>query len=117
MIKKILALLLILAFTISCCIQGNSTYSYANEGVELKKGDKILIGNDYWRVLDPNHANNGEDGIFITLDTYNENVWWICNKHNTPRTYPMSVSRRLLYQKRHMKSCPFCKGLRIKMLH
>ena len=73
MFKKLLTSILIISMTFSVFVANcRPTTAYAEDAVTLKKGDKILIGNDYWRVLDPDHANNGEDGIFITLDTYNE---------------------------------------------
>ena len=45
------------------------------------------------------------------LPTYSEEVWWICN---CGKSYKMSPKKRLYYQKRHMKSCPYCKGRRRK---
>ena len=70
MIKKICSLALITIMILSVGITNSKCISHAQEGITLKRGDKILIGNDYWRVLDPDYANNGEDGIFITLDTF-----------------------------------------------
>lgn len=46
------------------------------------------------------------------LDSYSENVWWICK--NCKKNYYMSPKRKIYFQKRHMKSCPYCKGLRRK---
>ena len=45
------------------------------------------------------------------LPTHSEEVWWICN---CGKSYKMSPKKRLYYQKRHMKSCPYCKGRRRK---
>lgn len=45
------------------------------------------------------------------LPTYSEEVWWICK---CGKSYKMSPKKRLYYQKRHMKSCPYCKGRRRK---
>lgn len=46
------------------------------------------------------------------IDTYAYNVWWICKE--CKKRYLMSPKRKLYYQKRHMKSCVYCKGLRRK---
>ena len=45
------------------------------------------------------------------LPTYSEAVWWTCE---CGKTYKMSPKKRLYYQKRHMKACPYCKGRRRK---
>lgn len=45
------------------------------------------------------------------LPTYPEEVWWTCK---CGKNYKMSPKKRLYYQKRHMKSCPYCKGRRRK---
>ncbi len=45
------------------------------------------------------------------LPTYPEDVWWTCE---CGKNYKMSPKKRLYYQKRHMKSCPYCKGRRRK---
>ena len=46
------------------------------------------------------------------LDNYSDKVWWRCKDCN--HKYQMSPKQRGYYQKRHMKSCPHCKGLRQK---
>lgn len=46
------------------------------------------------------------------LDNNNINVWWICKDCN--KRYSLSVKKKLYYNKRHMKSCTYCKGLRRK---
>ena len=72
MLKKITTHFLLLTLLVTALIPNFNINANAEDAVTLKKGDKILIGNDYWRVLDPDHANNGEDGIFITLDTFDK---------------------------------------------
>lgn len=49
------------------------------------------------------------------LASYNNNVWWKCSQCGY--TYKMSPKKKLYYQKRHMKACPFCKGRRRKKHH
>lgn len=49
------------------------------------------------------------------LDNYYKKVWWICKECGYK--YQMSPKQRVYYQKRHMKSCLFCKGLRQKKIH
>lgn len=46
------------------------------------------------------------------FDTYSDSVWWNCDICGTK--YFMSPKQRIYYQNRHMKSCPYCKGLRRK---
>ena len=46
------------------------------------------------------------------LDTYSKDVWWDCKYCKTK--YLMSPKKKIYYQYRHMKSCPYCKGLRRK---
>ena len=46
------------------------------------------------------------------LDSSLSEVWWNCKTCNT--RYLMSPKKKLYYQHRHMKSCPYCKGLRRK---
>ena len=41
-------------------------------------------------------------------------VWWQCPRGHH---YRMSPARRLMFQKRHKESCPYCKGLRLKLIH
>lgn len=45
------------------------------------------------------------------LSTYPEEVWWTCE---CGKNYKMSPKKRMYYQKRNMKSCPYCKGRRRK---
>lgn len=51
------------------------------------------------------------DPDFI-LDNYSKNVWWICK--DCKKRYLMSPKRRIYYQKRKLKACTICKGLRRK---
>lgn len=46
------------------------------------------------------------------LDTYQREVWWNCKQCSTK--YLMSPKKKVYFQHRHMKSCPYCKGLRRK---
>ena len=45
------------------------------------------------------------------LPTYTDEVWWTCE---CGKSYKMSPQKRLYYQKRNIKSCPYCKGRRRK---
>ena len=49
-------------------------------------------------------------------DNYNGKVWWFC-RNNSSHKYIMSPKQRLYFQKRHMESCTYCKGLRRKKRH
>lgn len=46
---------------------------------------------------------------------YTDKVWWICKDFN--HNYQMAPKQRVYYHKRHMKACPYCKGLRQEKLH
>ena len=86
------------------------------------KGTKILPG---YNSFKHNHPDLMEEWDFIDnyilcdadniLDNYLHDVWWICKDCN--KKYLMTTKRKLYYQKRHMKSCPYCKGLRQKKRH
>ena len=43
-------------------------------------------------------------------------TWWHC-RNNPDHEYPMRVDARVLFDKRHCESCPYCKGRRIKKRH
>lgn len=43
-------------------------------------------------------------------------VWWRCSE-NSEHEYIMSPAKRILFQKRRKKSCPYCKGRRRKKRH
>ena len=43
-------------------------------------------------------------------------VWWTCSE-NPEHEYTMSPAKRILFQKRRKKSCPYCKGRRRKKRH
>ncbi len=49
------------------------------------------------------------------LESYQKTVWWKCK--DCGRRYELSPKRKLLFQKRHMKSCTYCKGNRRKLRH
>ena len=49
------------------------------------------------------------------LGSYSKIVWWKCK--DCGRRYELSPKAKLLFEKRHMKSCRFCKGNRRKMHH
>lgn len=46
------------------------------------------------------------------LGTYLKDVWWSCKVCKSK--YLMNPKRKIYFQRRHMKSCPYCKGLRRK---
>lgn len=50
------------------------------------------------------------------LDSCAIKVWWIC-EDNPSHHYQLSPQKLLYYRKRHMKSCPYCKGYRRKRRH
>lgn len=43
-------------------------------------------------------------------------VWWTCSE-NPEHEYTMPPAKRILFQKRRKKSCPYCKGRRRKKRH
>ena len=49
------------------------------------------------------------------LDNFNKPVWWNCK--TCGRRYELSPKMKVLYEKRHMKSCKYCKGNRRKRKH
>ena len=50
------------------------------------------------------------------LDSCITPVWWTCSE-NPEHEYTMSPAKRILFQKRRKKTCPYCKGLRRKKRH
>ncbi|WP_089087827.1 zinc-ribbon domain-containing protein [Secundilactobacillus pentosiphilus] len=64
---------------------------------------------------------DGVANIFLVsakqiLDSCNINVWWVC-EDNPAHHYQLTPQKLLYYRKRHMKSCPYCKGYRRKRRH
>ncbi len=49
------------------------------------------------------------------LDNCSKTVWWKCK--DCGRRYQLTPKKKLLYQKRHMKSCLYCKGYRRNLRH
>ena len=49
------------------------------------------------------------------LGSYAKTVWW--KRKDCGRRYELSPKAKLLFEKRHMKSCRYCKGTRRKMQH
>ncbi|WP_074885289.1 zinc-ribbon domain-containing protein [Butyrivibrio proteoclasticus] len=49
------------------------------------------------------------------LSSYSKNVWWNCGLCG--RKYELSPKAKILYQKRKMLSCKYCKGYRRKKVH
>ena len=49
------------------------------------------------------------------LASSNLKVWWNCKKCNNK--YLMSPKERILYEKRNIESCIYCKGLRRKKIY
>jgi RNase P subunit RPR2 len=86
------------------------------------KGTRVLAG---FNSFKQNHSDLMEEWDDIDnyllcdadniLDSCSDKVWWICKVCN--HKYQMSPKQRIYYQKRHMKSCPHCKGLRQKKKH
>ena len=50
------------------------------------------------------------------LSSSQVNVWWHC-RNDPSHEYPMQVGSRVMFDKRHRESCPYCKGRRIKKRH
>lgn len=49
------------------------------------------------------------------LDNCTTPVWWTCPK--CKHDYKCSPKQRIIYQKRNIEPCTFCKGLRRKQRH
>lgn len=49
------------------------------------------------------------------LESHIEKIWWICIECGYK--YQFSPKAKVYYEKRHMKSCPHCKGIRQKKRH
>lgn len=85
------------------------------------RGTKVLPGHNSFKALHPDlmedwsFVDNYMRGIDPDLisDKSQVKVWWQCNKHNKRKIYPMTVYSKVLMQRRHKISCPFCKGYRI----
>ena len=83
------------------------------------KGTKVIPG---FNSFEQNHPGLMEEWDRINnyllcnpdtiYDTYSKKVWWICKECN--KKYLMSPNRRIYFQKRKMKACTYCKGLRRK---
>ena len=50
------------------------------------------------------------------LPTSTLKVWWTCH-NNHSHQYPQRAFDRVMFDKRHRESCPYCKGRRIKKRH
>ena len=48
------------------------------------------------------------------LDSNHNDAWWICEQGHK---YKMSVSKRLMFEKRKKVACPICKGRRREVRH
>lgn len=73
-----------------------------------KRHPNILCEWDYisnYLIADPDEI----------LESYPKTVWWKCKECG--RKYELSPKAKLLFEKRHMKSCKYCKGNRRKMHH
>ncbi len=111
------------------CPTCNGEYRYpineresSDDSCPYCKGRKILPGVNSFKH---NHPDLMEEWDIINnyllcdadniLDICSDNVWWICKDCN--HKYQMTPKQRIYFQKRHMKSCPHCKGLRQKKRH
>ena len=92
---------------------GDESCPYCNNIKPLKGfntfGDKRPDLLDEWDYLN----NYLICSPFDILETSVLNVWWKCKECG--RKYEMSPKQKILYDKRHMKSCKFCKGNRRKL--
>ncbi|MDO4615203.1 MAG: zinc-ribbon domain-containing protein [Lachnospiraceae bacterium] len=104
------------AATISEREVGDNACPYCN-------GRKILPGYNSFKTRHPElmhewvvkanmMAGNNPD---LMLDTSTQDVWWHCNKCNYK--YTMSISKRLMKQKRGHNPCPRCNGRPQKRFH
>lgn len=97
-------------------VSGEEICPYCNNKKILPGFNSFLIIHYNDLMKEWNYINNyilcDPDTI---SDKYSKKVWWLCNKCGYK--YQMSPKQRVYYQKRHMKSCPFCKGLRQKKIH
>nr|WP_314465323.1 zinc-ribbon domain-containing protein [uncultured Clostridium sp.] len=68
----------------------------------------------YGKTIEERRDFNGTTAEFIRL-TQNDSVWWTCSE--CQNSYAMSPKKKLYYQKRKKKPCPYCRGIRRKMHH
>ena len=91
---------------------GDDSCPYCNNRKALPGYNSFKVQNnelmEEWDTID-NYLLCNPDEI---INTYSKDVWWSCRDCKTK--YLMSPKKRLYYQRRHMKSCPYCKGLRRK---
>ena len=83
---------------------------------------EVLPGVNSFAVLHPdlmNEWNHLDDYLLCDPDQLLDNcitpVWWTCPV--CAHDYKCSPKQRILYQKRNMDACTFCKGLRRKERH
>lgn len=78
--------------------------------VLVEKLSRTTSDEQEWKIVDNYMRGIDPDSI---LDKSNIRVWWQCNKHSKRKIYPMTIRNKVLMQKRHKISCPYCKGYRI----
>ena len=100
--------------------------SYANNNLKFSgcpfcNTRNITPGVDSFKALHPDIMNEWLDlpNSFLAdpdrvSDKSKIKVWWCCLQGHH---YSMSISDRLMYQKRHKESCPYCKGHRQRLRH
>jgi rubrerythrin len=91
---------------------GDDSCPYCNNRKALPGFNSFMVNHndlmEEWDFIN-NYLLCNPDEI---LDTYSKDVWWNCKHCKTK--YLMSLKKKIYYQFRHMKSCPYCKGLRRK---
>ena len=97
-------------------VSGEADCPYCNDRRVLAGFNSFTIKHSElmgeWAYL-PNYLLADPDRI---SDSCNTPVWWNC-QNNKEHLYVMSPRRRILFQKRHRESCPYCKGRRRKKRH
>lgn len=97
-------------------IAGDVSCPYCNDRKPLPGYNTFAVRHPD-SLVDWDYVNNyvlaDPDQILPTSTT---KVWWTC--HNDPsHHYPQRVCDRVMFDKRHRESCPYCKGRRVKKRH
>lgn len=84
---------------------------------------KVLVGFNSFKARNPDLMESWDfinNYLLCNPDeignNYNQNVWWYC-KNNKNHKYKCSPKKILLYRKRNIEPCTYCKGLRRKKRH
>ena len=94
---------------------GDDSCPYCNDRKPLAGFNTIATRADLmkeWNAPANALCNNDPDAI---LPKRRQKVWWTCSECG--RSYQMTAHDKALAAKRHLKSCPFCKGRRKVLPH